>query len=46
VPASIATFVTKDRALSPSEIRLMHRILETTVTLPTIRLSLRLVLLS
>ena len=46
VPASIATFVPKDRALSPSEIRLMHRILETTATLPTIRLALRLVLLT
>jgi integrase len=44
-PSSIATFVPKDRALSPSEIRLMHRLLETTATLPTIRLALRLVLL-
>ena len=42
-PSSIATFVPKDRALSPSEIRLMHRLLETTATLPTIRLALRLV---
>ena len=45
-PSSIATFVPKDRALSPSEIRLMHRLLETTATLPTIRLALRLVLLT
>jgi integrase len=45
-PSSIATFVPKDRALSPSEIRLMHRLLEATATLPTIRLALRLVLLT
>ena len=45
-PSSIATFVPKDRALSPSEIRLMHHLLETTATLPTIRLALRLVLLT
>lgn len=45
-PSSIATFVPKDRALSPSEIRLMHRLLETTATLPTIRLALRLLLLT
>jgi len=45
-PSSIATFVPKDRALSPSEIRLMHRLLETTATLPTIRLALRLILLT
>ncbi|MCE2689794.1 MAG: tyrosine-type recombinase/integrase [Rubrivivax sp.] len=45
-PSSIATFMPKDRALSPSEIRLMHRLLETTATLPTIRLALRLVLLT
>jgi len=45
-PSSIATFVPKDRALLPSEIRLMHRLLETKATLPTIRLALRLVLLT
>ncbi|PIV88004.1 MAG: integrase [Hydrogenophilales bacterium CG17_big_fil_post_rev_8_21_14_2_50_63_12] len=45
-PSSIATFVPKDRALSPSEIRVMHRVLETTATLPTIRLALRLILLT
>ncbi len=45
-PSSIATFVPKDRALSPSEIRVMHRVLEATATLPTIRLSLRLILLT
>jgi integrase len=45
-PSSIATFVPKDRALSPSEIRVMHRVLQTTATLPTIRLALRLILLT
>ena len=45
-PSSIATFVPKDRALSPSEIRVMHRVLDATATLPTIRLALRLVLLT
>ena len=45
-PSSIATFVAKDRALSPSEIRVMHRVLDTTATLPTIRLALRLILLT
>jgi integrase len=36
----------KDRALSPSEIRVMHRVLDATATLPTIRLALRLILLT
>ena len=45
-PSSIATFVAKDRALSPSEIRVMHRVLDATATLPTIRLALRLILLT
>ena len=45
-PSSIATFVPKDRALSPSEVRVMHRVLEATATLPTIRLALRLILLT
>jgi integrase len=45
-PSSIATFVPKDRALSPAEIRVMHRLLEMTATLPTIRLALRLILLT
>jgi len=45
-PSSIATFVPKDRALSPSEIRVMHRVLDVTTTLPTIRLALRLILLT
>lgn len=45
-PASIATFVAKDRALSPSEIRIMLKQLEHIPTLPTIRLGLRLILLT
>lgn len=45
-PASIATFAPKDRALSPTEIRIMLRQLEHVPTLPTIRLGLRLVLLT
>ena len=36
-PASIATFVPKDRSLSPSEIRVLFRVLEKVPTLPTIR---------
>ena len=45
-PPSIAVFVPKDRALSLSEIRLLHRLLETTAALPPSRLTLRLVLLT
>ena len=45
-PASIATFAPKDRALSPSEIRVMLTELEHVPTLPTIRLGLRLILLT
>jgi len=44
--ASIATFVPKDRALSPLEIRLMSRQMELVATYPTIRLALRLILLT
>jgi integrase len=44
--ASIATFTPKDRALSPLEIRPMHRQLEQAATYPTIRLALRLILLT
>ena len=46
VPASIATFTPKDRALSPREIRIMLRELEHVPTLPTIRLGLKLILLT
>jgi integrase len=45
-PASIATFVPKDRSLSPSEIRVLFRELEKVPTLPTIRLGMRFFLLS
>jgi integrase len=45
-PASIATFVPKDRSLSPSEIRVMLKQLEHVATLPTIRLGMRLFLLT
>ncbi|MBS1159669.1 MAG: intA 1 [Proteobacteria bacterium] len=44
--ASIATFVPKDRALTPTEIRLMHRQMESVATYPTIRLALRMILLT
>ena len=45
-PASIATFRPRDRSLSPSEIRIMLRLLGDVATLPTIRLGLKFVLLS
>ncbi len=45
-PSSIATFVPKDRALSPTEIRVMHKQMETIATYPTIRLALRMILLT
>ncbi|UCI34652.1 tyrosine-type recombinase/integrase [Mesorhizobium sp. B4-1-4] len=45
-PASIATFEAKDRALSPAEMRIMLKELENVPTLPTIRLGLRLILLT
>lgn len=44
--SSIATFKPKDRALSPDEIRLFFEQLEHVGTLPTIKLALRLVLLT
>jgi integrase len=44
--ASIATFVPKDRALSPLEIGLMQQQLESVATYPTIKLALRLILLT
>lgn len=45
-PSSIATFTPKDRALSPTEIRVMHKVMESVATYPTIRLALRLILLT
>ena len=44
--ASIATFIPRDRALSPVEVRLMHRQLDLVPTYPAIRLALRLILLT
>ena len=44
--ASIATFIPKDRALSPLEIRLMARQVESVANYPTIRLALRMILLT
>lgn len=44
--SSIATFVPKDRALSPLEIRLMVQQLEQVATYPTIKLALRLIVLT
>ncbi len=45
-PASIATFVAKDRSLSPAEIRVLFKALEKVATIPTIRLGMRFILLS
>ena len=45
-PASIATFLPKDRASSASEIRIMFQLLEHVATLPTIRIGLKLILLT
>lgn len=45
-PASITTFVPRDRALSPAEIRVMLGQLEYLATLPTIRLGMKLFLLT
>jgi integrase len=45
-PASIASFVIRDRSLSPSEIRVALGQLEHIATLPTIRLGLKLILLT
>jgi integrase len=45
-PASIATFVPKDRSLSPAEIRVMLGQLDHVPTLPTIRLGMKLFLMT
>ncbi|MCM2505908.1 tyrosine-type recombinase/integrase [Aureimonas altamirensis] len=45
-PASITTFVPRDRSLSPAEIRVMLGQLEHVPTLPTIRLGMKLFLLT
>ena len=45
-PSSIASLAPRDRALSPAEIRIMLKLLEHVPTLPTIRLGMRLYLLT
>lgn len=45
-PSSVATFVPRDRSLSPAEIRVLFKVIEQIATLPTIRLGLRLILLT
>lgn len=45
-PASIATFVPRERSLSPKEIRIVYPLLEQVATLPTIRLGMKLILLT
>ncbi|MEH6433869.1 tyrosine-type recombinase/integrase [Massilia sp. DD77] len=45
-PSSIARFQPRDRALSGEEVRLLFRYLERTATSPTIRLGVRLLLLT
>ena len=45
-PAAIATFAPRDRSLSPAEIRIMLKKLDQVATLPTIRLGMRLFLLT
>ena len=45
-PASIATFVPKDRSLSPGEIRIMLGQIEHVATLPTIRIGIKMILMS
>lgn len=45
-PASIAHFVPRDRSLSPAEIRVMLKTLGKIATLPTIRLGMKLFLLT
>ncbi len=45
-PSSLATFKPRDRSLSPIEIRVMLKMLEQVATLPTIRLGMKLILLT
>lgn len=45
-PSSIATFVPKDRALSPSEIKVMLSQMEFVASYPTIKLALKMILLT
>lgn len=45
-PSAIATFKSRDRALSPNELRVFFGVLETVGTLPTLKLALKLMLLT
>ena len=45
-PSSVATFTPRDRSLSPAEIRVLLKVLDLVPTLPTIRLGMRLYLLT
>lgn len=45
-PSSIATFKPRDRSLSPAEIGIFIKLLDRVFTLPTIRLGLKLILLT
>jgi integrase len=45
-PTSIATFVPKDRSLSPTEIRVLFKVIDKVATLPTIRLGMKFFLFS
>ncbi len=45
-PSSIAKFEPRDRSLSPTEVRLALKLLERVITLPTLRLGLKLILLT
>ena len=45
-PSSVAIFTPRDRSLSPSEIRVLPKVLDLVPTLPTIRLGMRLYLLT
>jgi integrase len=45
-PSSIATFQVRDRSLSPSEVRIAFRLIERVATMPTIRLGMKLLLLT
>ena len=46
MPSSLATFRPRDRSLSPKEIRVMLKMLEHVPTLPTIRLGMKILLLT
>lgn len=46
MPASLATFQPRDRSLSPKEIRVFLKMLEHVSTLPTIRLGMKLLLIT